>query len=65
MKQIVPLGKNQYVHVDSYSSQHKTRLVNFMMFAVVLIIAGITAGAMVGVDITNFKQGQTNGHTKY
>lgn len=64
MKQILHLGKNRYVQVDSYGSEHKSHIVNFVMFSFVLIIAGITAGAMVGVDITNFNQGQTHGNTQ-
>jgi len=43
--------------MDSYPENHETRLgdlfANFLMVTTVLAIAAITAGAMVGIDITN------------
>lgn len=53
MKRIISLGRNRYVHLDSYGEQIKGPVTNFLMFLFVIGIASMTAGAMVGIDITN------------
>lgn len=57
MKHIYRFGDKGYVQMDSYPENHETRLgdlfANFLMVTTVLAIAAITAGAMVGIDITN------------
>lgn len=52
MKHIISLGRNRYVHLDSYGEQIKGPVTNFLMFLFVIGIASMTAGAMVGIDIT-------------
>lgn len=54
MKQVVKLDKGRYVHLDSYGESNLSHRIGQALCAiVVLCIAAITAGAMVGVDITN------------
>jgi hypothetical protein len=53
MKQIVHLGPGRFVHLDSYYASHETRLGKICVAALSIIIAGLTAGAVVGIDITN------------
>ena len=54
MKRIYSMGKNKYVHMDSYPENHETHPVtNFLMALFVIGIASMTAGAIVGIDITN------------
>ena len=59
MKTIYSMGKGKYVHMDSYSENHETHPVtNFLMALFVIAITAMTAGAIVGIDITNPKQPQ-------
>ena len=54
MKQIVYLGNNRYVHLDSYGESSKTRTVSQVLsVAFVFVIACVTVPALVGIDITN------------
>jgi len=53
MKQIIRLGINRYIHLDTYGEYKDTTLSKIVMTILVLAIAGTTAGAMVGIDITN------------
>lgn len=57
MKRILSLGNNKYLHIDSYNENHETRggelIANTFVTLMVLFIAGATACAMVGIDITN------------
>jgi hypothetical protein len=55
MKQIIRLGNNRYIHLDSYPSLPSLNAEHFkfVMTILVLAIAGMTAAAMVGIDITN------------
>jgi len=64
MKHIIKLGNNRYIHLDTYSEYHETTLSKIVMTILVLIIASITAGAMVGIDITNIKPTPTQHQTK-
>ena len=64
MKQIILLGSNRYIHLDSYGEYKETPLSKFVMTILVLAIAAITAGAMVGIDITNIKPTPTQHQTK-
>lgn len=53
MKRIYSMGKGKYVHMDSYPENHETHPVtNFLMSLFVIATAAMTAGAMVGIDIT-------------
>jgi len=63
MKQTVRLGPNHYIRIDSYGESSKDRRNNFLCTLFVIVIACMTAGAMVGVDITNFNpQNNENTH---
>jgi hypothetical protein len=53
MKHIVKLTNNCYIHLDSYKSCNETRLSKICVAALTLTIAALTAGAVVGMDITN------------
>ena len=57
MKHIYRFGDKGYVHMDSYPENLKTHvgtfIANTVMSLIVLTIAAVTAGAIVGVDITN------------
>ena len=64
MKQILPLGSNRYIHLDTYGEYKETPLSKFVMTTFVLAIAAITAGAMVGIDITKIKPTPTQHQTK-
>jgi hypothetical protein len=64
MKQIIRLGSNRYIHLDSYGEYKETPLAKFVMTTLVLAIAAITAGAMVGIDITNINSTPTQHQTK-
>jgi len=52
MKQIISLGNNRYIHLDTYGGYRESPLSKLVMTTLVLAIAGITAGAMVGIDST-------------
>ena len=64
MKQIIRLGNNRYIHLDTYGEYRETTLSKIVMTTLVLAIAAITAGAMVGLDITNIKTTPTQHQTK-
>ena len=56
MKHIYRFGEKGYVHLDSYPENHETNPISFSNFFLSLLIAAIacmTAGAIVGVDITD------------
>lgn len=55
MKQIIKLGSNRYIHLDTYGGYRETTLSKIVMTTFVIAIAAITAGAMVGIDITNIQ----------
>ena len=65
MKHIARIGKNQFVHLDSYGSHHETPVANFFVGLFVTAIAVMTMCAAVGIDITNINQGQTNEQPKH
>lgn len=60
MKHTTRLGRNRYIRLDSYGESRETRRFNFLCALFVIAIAVMTAGAMVGVDITNL-----NPHTNH
>ena len=54
MKHVVKLRDNEYVHLDSYGESNVShRIGQALCVTVVMIIAALTAGAMLGVDISN------------
>ena len=56
MKRIYRFGEKGYVHLDSYPENYETHPINFSNFIFSLVVAAIactTAGAMLGVDITD------------
>jgi hypothetical protein len=63
MKRTARLGPNHYIRLDSYGETSKDRRNNFLCTLFVIAIACMTAGAMVGVDITNLNpQNNENTH---
>jgi hypothetical protein len=64
MKQIIHLGSNRYIHLDTYGECRESSLSKIVMTTFVIAIAAITAGAMVGLDITNIKTTPTQHQTK-
>ena len=64
MKRIIYLGGNKFVHLDSYNASNETRIVNVLSTLFVIAIAAMTAGAMLGVDITQFNSQQTQHETR-
>ena len=64
MKHITKLGINRYIHLDTYGEYRKSPLSKLVMTTFVIAIATITAGAMVGIDITNIKPTPTQHQTK-
>ena len=64
MKQIIHLGSNRYIHLDTYGEYRELPLSKLVMTTFVIAIAAITAGAMVGLDITNIKTTPTQHQTK-
>lgn len=54
MKRLYSMGRGKYVCMDSYPETHETRPVtSFLMTLFVLGTAVITAGAMLGIDVTS------------
>ena len=53
MKRITKLGSNRYIHLDTYGEYRESPLSKLVMTTFVIAIAAITAGAMVGIDITD------------
>ena len=64
MKQIIRLGSNRYIHLDTYGEYRESPLSKIVMTTFVIAIAAITAGAMVGIDITNINRTPTQQQTK-
>lgn len=64
MKRITKLGSNRYIHLDTYGEYSESTLSKLAMTAIVLATAAITAGAIVGIDITNIKPTPTQQQTK-
>jgi hypothetical protein len=64
MKHTVRLAPGQFVHLDSYYASHETRLSKICVAALSLIIAALTAGAVVGMDITNQTPAQHHDNTQ-
>jgi hypothetical protein len=52
MKQIIPLGKGRFVHVDSYGAS-QARRGSIIVVAFAMIISALTVGAVLGIDITS------------
>ena len=48
------MGRGKYIHMDSYPETHETRPVTkFLISLFVLSIAVITAGGILGIDVTS------------
>ena len=52
MKHIISLGRNRYLQLDSYGERIGGPVTNFLMSLCVIGIAAMTAGSMLGIDIT-------------
>lgn len=56
MKQITKLGPKQFIHTDVYPEYHSSRagryLCNFLSATIVIGIAFVVTGAMLGTDLT-------------
>ena len=66
MRHTTKLGRNRYIRLDSYGESNETRRFNFFCALFVMAITVMTAGAMVGVDITDpnlYLNQQNNGNT--
>jgi beta-lactamase regulating signal transducer with metallopeptidase domain len=64
MKQVIRIGNKRYIHLDSYGEYKESTLSKIVMTTFVLAIAAITAGAIVGIDITNINPTPTQHQTK-
>lgn len=64
MKRITKLGSNRFIHLDTYGEYNESPLSKLAMTTIVLATAAITAGAIVGIDITNIKSTPTQQQTK-
>ena len=64
MKQIIRLGSNRYIHLDTYGEYRESPLSKLVITTFVIAIAAITAGAIVGIDITNINTTPTQQQTK-
>jgi len=53
MKTIYSMGKGKYITMDSYGESHETRRWSIGIALFSIIIAVISATALIGVDITN------------
>ena len=56
MKQITKLGPKQFIHTDVYPEDHSSKagryLCNFLSATIVIGIAFVVTGAMLGTDFT-------------
>ena len=64
MKRITKLGNNRYIHLNTYGEYRESLLSKLVMTTFVIAIATITAGAMVGIEITNINPIPTQHQTK-
>ena len=63
MKQIIRIGNNRYIHLD-LGEKYRSSITKLLVPALVIAIAAITAGAIVGIDITNIQPMPTQHQTK-
>jgi hypothetical protein len=56
MKHIVKLNRGKYIQLDSYGERPVNYVEAFLVGFLVISIASITAGAILGNDITKFIQ---------
>ena len=64
MKHITKLSPNHYIQLDSYGDRPMSGLSKFLCTTFVLFIAATTAGALVGIDITNINPGENQEQSK-
>ncbi len=64
MKHTVRLEPGRFIQLDSYYASHETRLYKICVAALSIIIAALTVGALVGIDITNPTPTQHHGNTQ-
>ena len=60
MKQIYSMGKNKFITLDSYHASNETLCSKVLQAVFVIIIASITASAMVGADIIQLPYNSSN-----
>jgi hypothetical protein len=60
MKRIYSMGKNKYITLDSYHASNETLGSRILQGLFVIIIAGITGSAMVGVDLIQIPSTNNN-----
>ena len=63
MKDIISLGNNRYIHLDLGEKYHSS-ITKLLVPTLVIAIASITAGAIVGIDITTIQPMLTQHQTK-
>jgi hypothetical protein len=56
VKQIIKLDKGKYVHLDSYCEPKESSLGTAFVWCILIGIATITTGAMLGTDVTKVIQ---------
>jgi hypothetical protein len=59
MQHTTRLRRNRYIRLDSYGESRETRRFNFLCTLFVIALTVMTAGAMVGIDITNINSNPT------
>jgi hypothetical protein len=63
MKDIISLGNNRYIHMD-LDEKYLSPITKLFVSILAIAIAAITAGAIVGIDITNIQTAPTQQQTK-
>jgi hypothetical protein len=56
VKHVVKLDKGKYIHLDSYGERKELSLGNAFVCCILIGIATITVGAMLGIDVTKLIQ---------
>jgi hypothetical protein len=56
MKHIVKLDRGKYIQLDSYGERKELSLGNAFVWCMLIGIATITTGAMLGTDVTKLIQ---------
>lgn len=64
MKHILRVGRGKFLQLDSYIVSHETRRDALVVAGITLMIASLTAGALLGTDVTNPNQRINHERTK-